>query len=366
MTGYNTNGTINPLTVTLDTVYFDGDAANDFKAPDNFNNVQFTFGPGPVSMASFLTADAAVPANFITVTNSVSNSNGPLDCSTAFVYLAGDLTAHASTVTAGTSPTLIAVLQNVVSPLVAGTISYPQQNTPTGTIQVLEAGTVVGTGTLNGRLATITVPNITAGPHTYTANYLGDSHFAALAFGSFTVNATNAAPVASNQSVTVPYNTATPITLTATGTGTLTYTVVTNPTHGTLTGTAPSLTYTPTAGYSGAGQLHVQSQQRHRQQHRDRQHYGAGHRHAAGADQSRSPRRPHRSPMAQASVTLAATASSGLAVTYTVMGPATLSGNTLSFTGAGTVAVTASQAGNASYAAASPVITVHHGQPGSA
>ena len=40
-TGYNTNGIINPLTVTLDTVYFDGDASNDFKAPDNVNNVQF-------------------------------------------------------------------------------------------------------------------------------------------------------------------------------------------------------------------------------------------------------------------------------------------------------------------------------------
>ena len=33
---------------------------------------------------------------------------------------------------------------------------------------------------------------------------------------------------------------------------TLTYTVVTAPSHGTLSGTAPNLTYTPTAGYSGA------------------------------------------------------------------------------------------------------------------
>jgi hypothetical protein len=32
----------------------------------------------------------------------------------------------------------------------------------------------------------------------------------------------------------------------------LTYTVVTNPAHGTLTGTAPNLTYTPTTGYTGA------------------------------------------------------------------------------------------------------------------
>jgi len=32
----------------------------------------------------------------------------------------------------------------------------------------------------------------------------------------------------------------------------LTYTVVTNPAHGTLTATAPNLTYTPTTGYTGA------------------------------------------------------------------------------------------------------------------
>ena len=54
-------------------------------------------------------------------------------------------------------------------------------------------------------------------------------------------------------------------------------------------------------------------------------------------------------------VTLNATASSGLTVSYTVSGPATLSGSTLTFTGAGTVVVTASQAGDSSYGAATPV-----------
>jgi len=54
-------------------------------------------------------------------------------------------------------------------------------------------------------------------------------------------------------------------------------------------------------------------------------------------------------------VTLNATASSGLTVSYTVSGPATISGSTLTFTGAGTVVVTASQAGNSSYSAATSV-----------
>ncbi|MGA7318045.1 MAG: Ig-like domain repeat protein [Silvibacterium sp.] len=54
-------------------------------------------------------------------------------------------------------------------------------------------------------------------------------------------------------------------------------------------------------------------------------------------------------------IKLTATASSGLAVSFTVTGPAAVSGNTLMITGAGTVVVTASQAGNSDYAAATPV-----------
>jgi len=54
--------------------------------------------------------------------------------------------------------------------------------------------------------------------------------------------------------------------------------------------------------------------------------------------------------------TLGATASSGLPVAYTVVsGPATVAGNTVTLTGSGTVTIQATQTGNASYAAATPV-----------
>ncbi len=57
-----------------------------------------------------------------------------------------------------------------------------------------------------------------------------------------------------------------------------------------------------------------------------------------------------------APITLNATATSGLPVSFTVIsGPATLSGSVLTVTGAGTVEVEASQLGNATYAAATPV-----------
>ena len=53
---------------------------------------------------------------------------------------------------------------------------------------------------------------------------------------------------------------------------------------------------------------------------------------------------------------VSATASSGLVVTFLIIsGPATILGNTITLTGAGTVTVRASQAGNSNYAAASSV-----------
>jgi hypothetical protein len=54
-------------------------------------------------------------------------------------------------------------------------------------------------------------------------------------------------------------------------------------------------------------------------------------------------------------IALNATASSGLPVSYAVTGPASLSGNRLTVTGNGTVSVTASQAGDSTYCAATPV-----------
>jgi hypothetical protein len=56
-------------------------------------------------------------------------------------------------------------------------------------------------------------------------------------------------------------------------------------------------------------------------------------------------------------ISLSATASSGLAVIFSVSsGPCTVSGNTLTVTGAGTCVVAANQPGNADYTAAAPVL----------
>ncbi len=61
-------------------------------------------------------------------------------------------------------------------------------------------------------------------------------------------------PVANAQTVTTPEDTARQITLTGSDSANrpLTYTVLTQPVFGTLTGAAPNLTYTPTGNYNGA------------------------------------------------------------------------------------------------------------------
>ena len=111
-----------------------------------------------------------------------------------------------------------------------------------------------GTLTLNGN-----------GSFSYTpdANYNGPDSFSYKANDgaldsneatvSITVNAVNDAPTATSDSVSTDEDTAKGITLAANDvdSNSLTYLVVSAPAHGTLSGTAPNLTYTPNANYNG-------------------------------------------------------------------------------------------------------------------
>jgi VCBS repeat-containing protein len=95
------------------------------------------------------------------------------------------------------------------------------------------------------------------------AGYSGPDSFsykandAALGSNTATVSVTvihvNHAPVAAAQSATTTEDTAKAITLTASDVDAdvLTFSIVTAPAHGTLTGTGPGITYTPAANYNG-------------------------------------------------------------------------------------------------------------------
>ncbi len=109
-------------------------------------------------------------------------------------------------------------------------------------------------GTLSG-----TAPNLTYAP---ALNYKGPDSFtfkandglvdSALATVAITVTAVNHPPQAQPQSVSTAEDTALGITLTGSDVDgdPLTFSVVTSPAHGTLSGTAPNLTYTPAPNYN--------------------------------------------------------------------------------------------------------------------
>jgi probable HAF family extracellular repeat protein len=111
-------------------------------------------------------------------------------------------------------------------------------------------------GTLSG-----SAPNVSYRP---AANYNGADSFtfkandgkadSNIATVSITVRAVNDPPVAQNQSVTTDEDAAVSIVLVATDVDNdpLTYSLVTQPAHGTLSGSAPNVSYRPAANYNGA------------------------------------------------------------------------------------------------------------------
>jgi len=113
----------------------------------------------------------------------------------------------------------------------------------------------------HGSLSTLIGNQLT---YTPAPNYFGDDSFtfkandggtvdSNIATVSITVKAVNDAPVAEAQTVTTLEDTAKAFTLVATDADgdSLTYTVVVGPMNGTLSGTAPNLTYTPAPNYFG-------------------------------------------------------------------------------------------------------------------
>jgi len=123
----------------------------------------------------------------------------------------------------------------------SSTLTWTSTNSETC---VIEPG--IGSVALNGSTAVSPTETTT---YTITATGLGGTTTA-----SATVTITNGAPVANDQTVTLNEDETAAITLTASDANgdALTYQVVTGASHGTLTGSVPNLTYTPSLNYNGS------------------------------------------------------------------------------------------------------------------
>jgi hypothetical protein len=94
-------------------------------------------------------------------------------------------------------------------------------------------------------------------PRTNTTYTLTASNAVAVRTRTVSVLVDQLLPAATNQSVTATWNQPKAITLTGSDPqgSNLVYTVLTSPAHGSLSGTAPNVTYTPTVGYTGNDQF---------------------------------------------------------------------------------------------------------------
>ncbi|PYR92017.1 MAG: hypothetical protein DMF84_14655, partial [Acidobacteria bacterium] len=238
--GNDTDADGNPLTAVLGTGPTHGTLTLNA-------NGSFTYTPaanynGPDSF-TYKANDGALDSNIATVTITVTSVNdlptisAIADQATTSGTAVGPLAVTVGDVeTAAASLTLTAVSSNLT---------------------LVPAANIVFGGSGANRTVTVTPVAGQTGTATVTVTVAdGNSGTASDPF-VVTVTApvpTNKPPVANAQSVGAATNTAKSIVLTASDPDNdpLTFTVVAAPTHGTVTGTAPNLTYTPATGYTGA------------------------------------------------------------------------------------------------------------------
>jgi sugar lactone lactonase YvrE len=241
----------------------------------------------------------------------------------------------------------------------SASVTAPGASNPNsaGTVSFFDGTTLLTTVTVDGNgQASYSTSSLAAGAHSLTATYNGSTNYGS---GTVTISVTVGAASQTISFTGLPSNatlgSAGPYTLSATATSGLPVAFsVSGP--GSIAGNTLTIT--------GAGTVYVAANQ-------------AGNSNYAAAPQvSQSiyinkgsqtisftaPTTPVTYGVAP--ITLSATATSGLAISFSVLsGPASVTGSTLTITGAGTVVVAADQFGNANYTPASEVthaIVVNH------
>jgi len=235
--GTTTTNEDTPVSITLITTDIDGDSLDYTIISNPANGIIsgtapfLTYTPntnynGPDSF-TFKANDGTVNSNIATVTINVGSDND--------APVAQDI----NTETDEDTPIDITLIATDIdcNPLTYNIVSNPTH----------------GTVSLTGKIATYTPNPNYNGPDSFTYRAYDGQEYSNTATVTITVNPINDAPVTYDDSKTTDEDTPVSITLIATDVDgdSLTYTVVSDPSHGTLTGTAPFLTYTPDPNYNG-------------------------------------------------------------------------------------------------------------------
>jgi uncharacterized protein YhjY with autotransporter beta-barrel domain len=209
-------------------------------------------GTGTVSggAATFTTNSLAVGSHAITASYGGDTNNNGANAS--------GITQNVNKATPSISVSSSSIT-STVGQSVTFTATVGSGSNPTGNVTFLDGGAPIGTGPVNGGVATFTTNSLTAGPHTITASYGGDANNAGVTSSGITQIVNKATATVNVASSANPSTFGQSVTFTATvlgssPTGTVTFTNNGAPLgSGTISG--GQATFTTSSLPVGAGQL---------------------------------------------------------------------------------------------------------------
>jgi YVTN family beta-propeller protein len=171
---FQTSSTYAPITPTPIAVYFQVDTWQGTWTRAGGSNPAFTGQTGTLSLGTHVLFAYASDGQDASINGDAFNGQVTIGQIAAYPFAV----MEASTATALNADVNPSVVGGTVNLTATATVIEPGTGTPTGTVTFLDGTTKLGTETLNGSgVATFTTSTLTAGSHSITAAYGGDSNF---------------------------------------------------------------------------------------------------------------------------------------------------------------------------------------------